>query len=161
MSEITLSTTTDQSNLEFHKGMVARMETAFHSYGDYKVNYKGRYNKKFLKDVRSAIEPLIEEYKRKGGKSTTANGNAIVFALERLLLYLVGGQTRGGDVEAGNVEYLMDAGNGLMIEFTLPQVPKAKFEPGGFEASPGFVGSAEGEAQAAAGYTYGNRQGDS
>jgi hypothetical protein len=161
MSEITLKSTNDQSNLDFHLGMVARMETAFHSYGDYTKNYVGTYSNTFRTDVKNAIDPIIEKYKRSGnGNGTTANTNSVVSALERLLLYLVGGRTRGGEVKRGNTEYLMDAANFLMIEYNRPQVPRAKFKASGFDESPGVAGSPEGEAAVAAFQTYGNKQGD-
>lgn len=161
MSEITTQSANDQSNLDFHKGMVARMETAFHSYGDYTRNCVGTYSNAFRTDVKNAIDPVIEKYKRSGnGNGTTANTNSVVSSLERLLLYLVGGQTRGGKVPRGNTEYLMDAANFLMMEFNRPQVSRAKFKASGYEESPGVAGTPEGEAQVAAFQTYGNKQGD-
>ena len=161
MSEVTLTSGNDQSNLDFHKGMVARMEAAFYSYGDYRTNCMGRYSKRFLTDIKAAVEPIIEEYKRSGkNHGTTANSNVVVSSLERLLLYLVGGQTRGGEVRAGNTEYLMDAANFLMMEFNQPQIAKAKFVAGDYMDSPGVCGTPEREAEVAAGEVYHGKSGD-
>ena len=110
MSELTLKSGNDQSNLKFHEGMVARMETAFFSYGDYRKNYRGRYNRHFMLDTQAVMAALVGRYKTQE-KSTTAKCNAVLAALERLSLYLFGGKTRGGVVDAGNTEYLMDAAN--------------------------------------------------
>jgi hypothetical protein len=156
----TLTTINDQSNLGFHEGMVARMEAAFHSYGDYRNNFKGRYKKAFLKDVEEHLGAIVDRWKQHVSKTTNANCNAVLSAIERLKLYAVGGMTRGGEVGPGNTEYLMDSSNFEMIEYSFPQVPRAKFEATGFMASPGACGTPEGEAQAAAGYTYGNKNGD-
>jgi hypothetical protein len=160
MSEITLKSTNDQSNLDYHKGMVARMETAFHSYDDYRTNYNGSYKKPFLKDVEFHLRAIVDRWKPDVPSTTNANCNAIIPILERLLLYVAGGQTRGGEVPAGNTEYLMDSSNFEMVEFSFPQVPKAKFKASGWEASPGCAGTPDGEAQVAAFQTYGNKLGD-
>ncbi len=158
MSERTIVSMNDQMNLDFIEGMTNRMETALYSYGEYKANYLGRYNKEFLRDVKAALGGIVKKYKR-DNPSTTANCNSVVAAIERLLLYLVGGDTRKGTVKAGNTEYLMDSANQLMIEFSFPQVPKAGFEAGDSSSSPGLVGHPEREAEVAAGQVY-QRQGD-
>jgi hypothetical protein len=160
VSEITLRSINDQSNLEFHTGMVARMETAFHSYGDYRNNFNGKYKRPFLKDVESHLRAIVDRWKTDVPATTDANCNAIIPVIERLLLYVAGGKTRGGKVPAGNTEYLMDSANFEMVEFSFPQVPRARFRASGWEDSPGSAGTPEGEVNMAAFQTYGNKQGD-
>jgi hypothetical protein len=160
MSEVTLKSINDQSNLNFHVGMVARMETAFHSYGDYRNNFNGKYKKAFLKDVEFHLRAIVDRWKADVPSTTNANCNAIISVIERLLFYVAGGKTRGGEVSAGNTEYLMDSSNFEMIEFSFPQVPKAKFRASGWKESPGSAGTPEGEVNVAALHTYGNKQGD-
>ena len=160
METKTLTAINDQSNLGFHEGMVARMEHSYHSYGDYRSNFKGRYRKAFLRDVEEHLGALVDKWKGSVPETTSANCNAVLSAIERLKLYAVGGMTRGGEVGPGNTEYLMDSANFEMIEHSFPQVPRAKFEATGLMGSPGVCGTPEGEAQAAAAYTYGNKQGD-
>lgn len=153
--ELVIGNENNQMNFKFLSGMNSRMEAAFHSYGDYEDNYTGKFVKPFLQDVKEHLDPLIEKYKRSGdGNGTSASCNAIIGGLERLLLYLVGGPTRGGEVKAGNTEYLIDAANFFMIEFNSPQAPKAKFVATDFMQSPGLAGMPEKEAEAAATYTY-------
>ena len=156
----TLTATNDQSNLEFHGGMVARMEAAYHSYGDYRNNYKGRYKKAFLKDVEEHLGALVSRWKQHVPETTNANCNAVLAAIERLKLYVVGGTTKGGEVGPGNTEYLMDSSNFEMIEYSFPQVPKARFEATDYLGSPGSCGEGEGEIAIAAACTYGDRRGD-
>lgn len=55
----------------------------------------------------------------------------------RLDLYLLGGIVKGGIVERGNTEYLMDAANFLMMEFMHPSVEGAKFISTDSSGSPG------------------------
>ena len=161
MSERTLRSPNEQMNLDFIEGMTKRMETAYYSYGDYRANCTGRYTKAFLKDVRRSIGDLVYRTDHTKGHGTSANANAIANLLKRLLLYLVGGETRGGKVKAGNTEYLMDVGNFAGIEFTCPQVPGAKFKAGSYDESPGLVGEGEGESTVAADVFYANKpQGD-
>lgn len=155
-----LTSTNDQMNMDFLEGMTSRMEAAFYSYGEYRNNYKGRYKKAFLKDLEEHLRAVVDKWKPLAAKTTNANCNALISACERLLLYVAGGQTRKGAVPPGNTEYLMDSSNMLMIEFSFPQVPKAKFEASGWDASPGMAGQPEREAEVAARITYGNKSGD-
>ena len=130
-------------NFEFLQGMVSRMDVSFFKYGEFRGNYRGEYSEEFLRDLEKWLRPFVEKWK---GQGTTANGNAIMFALERLLLYVAGGEVKGGTVPRGNTEYLMDFGNGGMIEFTCPQVPAAAFEATDDNKSPGFSGLSAKEA---------------
>jgi len=75
--------------------------------------------------------------------STSANGNAMIFILRRMLAYLNG---KAGD-PPGNREYLMDAANGLMIEFECPQMPDAYFKATDDQGSTGFAGLSEKEME--------------
>jgi len=136
--------TSKQMTFDFLQGMSNRMDFSFNKYGDYRSNYKGEYTEAFIKAASKAIRKLVVDWK---GKGTSAYGNAIMFALERLLLYLDGGKVKDGTVPRGNTEYLMDAANGLMIEFTCPQVPGAKFEYTNETKSPGFSGLSQGEIE--------------
>ena len=160
MADRTLTTTNDQSNLDFHGGMVARMEAAYHSYGDYRNNFRGRYRKAFLKDVGEHLGAIVDRWKTSVPETTNANCNAVLSAIERLKLYVVGGTTRGAEVRPGNTEYLMDSSNFEMIEYSFPQVPRARFEATDYLGSPGSCGEGEGEIAVAAACTYGNKKGD-
>jgi hypothetical protein len=134
----TIKSPNKQMDFDFLSGMAARMEVSFYKYGDYGVNYRGgEYSKEFLSGLNKSLRKLVRKWK---GQGTTANGNAVMFALERLLLYTAGGKTKSGTVRPGNTEYLMDAANGLMIEFRFPQVPNASFKATDDGKSPGFSG---------------------
>ncbi|MEK9180166.1 MAG: hypothetical protein AAB897_02030 [Patescibacteria group bacterium] len=140
----TIKAQTDQMNFEFLQGMVNRMDVSFFKYGEFRGNYRGQYSEEFLRDLAKHLRALVKKWK---GGGTTANGNAIMFALERLLLYVAGGEVKGGTVPRGNTEYLMDFDNGGMIEFTCPQVPQATFAATDDDKSPGFSGLSKKEAE--------------
>ncbi|HUZ92414.1 MAG TPA: hypothetical protein VNG29_00245 [Candidatus Paceibacterota bacterium] len=140
--EYAVKTITEQMNFVFLQGMSNRMDVSCFKYGDYKSNYAGTYTEPFRKQLSVSLRKLVVEWK---GKGTSANGNAIMFAIERLLLYVDGGKVKDGIVPCGNTEYLMDAANGLMIEFTCPQVPGAAFAATDDNKSPGFSGLSEQE----------------
>jgi len=139
-----VKTVTNQIALDFIYRMAARMEFSFHRYGDFRRNYRGQYSSEFLTDVSQSLNDLVSKWK---GKGTSANGNAIMFCLERLLWYVGGARTKAGLVEPGNTEYLIDAANGLMIEYDSPQVPGAHFKSTDESMSPGFSGLSELEAR--------------
>jgi len=138
---------TGQINEQFLTGMSNRMDVSFYKYGDYSSNYEGKYSKEFLRDLKETLGGFLARWEDRVGKSTTANGNALLFTIKRLALYACGGEVKSGTVPAGNTEYLMDAGNGCMIEFNSPQVPKAKFKSTDSDKSPGFIGQAEKTAE--------------
>jgi hypothetical protein len=154
-----IKTTTGQIDEQFLQGMSNRMDVSFYKYGDFSTNYVGKYSKSFLKDLKETIESFLARWEDRVSESTTARGNAILFVLRRMLLYTSGGVVKVGTVTPGNTEYLMDAANGLMIEFHSPQVSKAKFKATDSNKSPGFTGNAENEVNQAAAETY-KREGD-
>ncbi len=137
-----ITSLTNQATFSFFQAMADRMDFSYERYGDYRCNYKGEYDEEFLKDVIRALRKLVTKWKWKG---TSARGNAVIFCIERLLFYLAGGNTKG-PVERGNSEFLIDAANALMIEFTRPQIPGAEFRGGDDGKSPGFCGFSEREA---------------
>jgi hypothetical protein len=139
-----IKSSNQQMDFDFLAGMTARMEVAFYKYGDYSSNYKGTYSSEFLAELNDLLRRLVQKWK---GRGTTANGNAVMFVLERLLLYTGGGTTKVGNVEPGNTEYLMDSGNGLMIEFRFPQIHNASFTATDDNKSPGFSGLSDKEAK--------------
>jgi hypothetical protein len=53
--------------------------------------------------------------------------DAIATLRMKIDLYLNGGTVKGGHVEPGNTEYLVDAANYCMIEFMYPKHPLAHF----------------------------------
>jgi hypothetical protein len=136
---------TGETSPRFLKGMAVRMDLSFHKYGRFRVNYDGKYSEEFLKDLGRTLKAFLFRWEGKTASSTTAQGNAVLFTLKRLLTYACGGPTAGGRAEPGNTEYLMDAANGLAIEFACPQVPQAKFLPTDSEGSTGFQGFSEQE----------------
>ncbi len=139
-----IKSVTEQISYDFVSRMAARMDVSFFRYGNFRRNYRGQYSPEFLSDVADMLGQLVHKWK---GKGTSANGNAIMFCLERVLWYIAGGRTREGRVEAGNTEYLIDAANGLMIEFACAQVPNAHFKASDGSASPGFSGLSERESK--------------
>jgi hypothetical protein len=67
--------------------------------------------------------------------------NAVDSAMKRVQLYLKGGTVKGVKVEPGNMWYLVDAANFLMIESMCPLQPSASFGSNEASNSPGRVGS--------------------
>lgn len=159
MSEKLISSKNDQINFDFLAGMAARMDFAFHSYGDFRANYHGRYKRAFLCDLQKTLRPFIKKWKvyKKG---TTANGNALVFCLERLVFYACGGETKSGKVRPGSLAFCEDLANGAMIEATMPQIGGAAYHSEGRERSPGFAGESEKEIETTADEVYHGKQGD-
>lgn len=72
-------------------------------------------------------------------KDAVGKDNLIESMRMRLDLYLYGGKTKGGNVNSGNTEYLMDAANFLMMEFMHPSLSNAHFTPTDSSGSPGRV----------------------
>lgn len=134
---------TGETSPRFLKGMSVRMDLSFHKYGRFRVNYEGQYTEDFIADLGRTLRAFLVRWE--GKTSTSAQGNAILFALKRLVTYTNGGRTAGGHAEPGNTEYLIDAANGLAIEFACPQIARAKFHPTDSDGSTGFAGLSEQE----------------
>lgn len=63
--------------------------------------------------------------------------DAIATGKEKIKLYLEGGVVKGKAIEPGNVEYLIDAANYMMIEFMYPRNPNAFFKATDSDGSTG------------------------
>lgn len=138
--EIRIRQLTRETSSDFLQYMVNRMDVSFFKYGPTRSNYKGEYSEAFLKDVTDTIGSLLHRWEHRVSVSTSSSGNAIIFILRRLLCYLT--QYKGS---RGNTEYLVDAANGLMIEFKHPQVKGAYFKSTDSDNTPGFSGVSDGE----------------
>src|SRR3990167_6311412 len=116
---------TSESSYDFLQGMVNRVDMSYAKYGAMRKNYAGKYTDEFLQDIIRTLTEFLSRWDGKVAQSTTAGGNALLFTFKRLLAYAKGFRESG----AGNTEYLIDAANGLMIEFIHPQIEGAKFVP--------------------------------
>lgn len=123
--------------------MAMRLEHARHKYGEMSGANKGidgengYYTAEFLRDFDDTLSRFINRWKSGG---TTATVNELVTLLIRLKTYACGGYTKGGLVESGNTEYLMDVANFAFIEFIYPQLEGAKCIPTTDQGSPGIAG---------------------
>lgn len=148
-TEVKLTAETPEYSQDFLQGMLNRMDMSFFKYGRFGANYKGEYDREFLAALKKTLRKFLNDWDGKTWmrdgqpvRTTTAGGNAILFILRRLDAYLTG----RGDAP-GNTEYLIDAANGLMIEFVCPQVPKAYFKATDVKGSTGFAGISEREME--------------
>lgn len=143
MKKIEFEVFTGEHNKDFIHGMLSRMDMSYAKYGSFRRNSRGQYHKDFTDDLKKTLIAFLERWDHPGASSTTANGNNMIFLIRRLVAYLCG---KGGDTP-GNTEYLMDAANGLMIEFDGPQVPGAHFHSTDEKGSTGFAGISEKEME--------------
>lgn len=95
------------------------------------------YNEKFDELRKNRVE--VSAHKYGSARKNFANGNvqAIPTAYQCIDKYK----------ETGNTEYLCDAANYLMFEFTYPQHPKAHFKATSSDDSAGIVGISEKELE--------------
>lgn len=130
-----LKTVTSENSIDFHQGMVNRMDLSFAKYGRYKANAIGELKKDYIKDLSNTLSNFLAKWD--GKQASSANSNTTSSILLRLIKYL----------NTGNTEWLMDVGNFAMIEFVCPQVPKAHFRATDSHESPGLVGISEKEME--------------
>jgi hypothetical protein len=130
-----ITTTTTENSVDFHQGMVSRMDMSFAKYGRFKVNATGELDKKFVKNAIDFLSDLLAQWQNK--PSTTANSNVVASIILRLIKYL----------RTGNTEWLMDVANFAMIEFECPQIKSAHFRATDSHESPGLVGLGEKEME--------------
>lgn len=95
------------------------------------------YNEKFDQLRKNRVEVSSHKYGSARKNFATGNVQAIPTALLCIDKYK----------ETGNTEYLCDAANYLMFEFTYPQHSKAHFKATSSDDSAGIVGISEKELE--------------
>lgn len=95
------------------------------------------YNENFDKLRKNRVE--VSSYKYGSAKKNFASGNVQALPTAQLCIDKY--------KETGNTEYLCDAANYLMFEFTYPQHSNAHFKATNSEDSAGIVGISEKEME--------------
>ena len=95
------------------------------------------YNENFDKLRKNRVE--VSSYKYGSAKKNFAFGNVQALPTAQLCIDKYN--------ETGNTEYLCDAANYLMFEFTYPQHPNAHFKATNSDDSAGIVGISEKEIE--------------